>query len=82
MSNQARSNQKKLIIRYEDVSELEALKYAKRVIDEGRVSHNSMGKQFCYATRFADGINVAAFKPSSRTDTLVIYKEPYSSKKG
>lgn len=65
----------KIIIRFEDMAELEALDYASEVIKAGRISHNSMGQQYCYHTRFGNGVNVSAFKPSNRTDTLVIYKE-------
>lgn len=65
----------KLIIRFDDMTELEALDYAKTVVEAGRISQGRMGDQFCYHTTFGNDVHVSAFKPSNQTDTLVIYKE-------
>lgn len=65
----------KLIIKFDDdITAEEALGYAMSVINMGRISHNARGKQYCYHSIFASNVAVSAFKPSSRTDTLVIYK--------
>lgn len=62
----------KLIIRFDDdMSELEALDYARVVVEAGRDG----GKMYCYHTTFKDNISVSCFKPSGTTDTFVIYKD-------
>ena len=69
----------KLIIRFDDDIE-KPLEYVATVIAGGRISHNKMGDQYCYHTTFKDVTHVSAFKPSSKTDTFVIYREQKEGK--
>jgi len=48
------------------------LDYVKNVIQAGRISN--YGKQYCYLTKFADGINISAYL-NPKSDRLVIWKD-------
>lgn len=73
----------KLIIKFDDDLEWdEIFHYASGVIEEGRISYNKKGKQFCFYTTFGNSVGVSAFKPSANTDTLVIRKAKPTKDKG
>jgi hypothetical protein len=66
----------KLIIKFDDEVDVhEALLGVQEVILQGRISEQAGKKQYCFHTRFKDGLHISAFKPSDSTDTFVVYKE-------
>lgn len=73
---------KKIIIQYEDVSEIEAITCVREVIDSGRVSENSKGiKHFCWATTFKNKFSLKKILVAVRTkrtekspDSFIVYK--------
>ena len=63
----------KLIIQNDsDLPDSEVLQYVACVVRAGRVSNN--GKQYCYASRWPDGIVVCTSK-NEKSDRLVVYRE-------
>ena len=50
-----------------------ALVYAKKVVEEGRISN--YGKNYCYVTVFKDGTTVSSWK-NKKSDRLVVTHEP------
>ena len=55
-----------------DKSMIEVLGYVAGVISQGRISND--GKQYCYATRFKEGIMVVT-DLNKRSDRFVVYQE-------
>jgi len=52
----------------------ELLGYIASVLDMGKISETSKGKQYCFATTFKDGIVIFADK-NKKSDKLIITKD-------
>jgi len=52
----------------------EVLSYVKVVVQQGKISETSKGKQYCFVTCFASGITVYAEK-NKKSDRLIVIKE-------
>jgi len=52
----------------------EVLSYVKKVVEKGKISKTSKGKQYCFVTVFRDGIIVYADK-NKKSDRLIVIKE-------
>ena len=62
----------KIIIRYDGVSDIDALMYVRQVVKKGRISNNNT--QYCYCTMFNDAAEVYADRTKSGTDTFGVIK--------
>ncbi len=56
-------------------TEAMALEYAKKVIEQGRVSVTGGKEHYCHVTKFADNTVVYAGITRNNTDTFQIWKE-------
>lgn len=56
-----------------NLPDAEAIKYVAAVMANGRVSNN--GRQYCYHTRFSNGIEVSC-DLNEKSDKFVIYTNP------
>lgn len=66
----------KLIIHNEtELDDLTVLKYIERVVEKGKVSETSKGKQYCFVTTFINGYTVVTSKNKQNTHTFWIYEE-------
>jgi hypothetical protein len=69
--------EKLIIENHTDLKMNEALRYAKMVIEQGRISENHKGNQYCFATLFKkkeldkNGVVVYADK-NKKSDRLII----------
>ena len=52
----------------------EVLSYVKRVVEKGKISKTSKGKQYCFVTIFYNGITVYADK-NKKSDRLIVIEE-------
>lgn len=55
------------------ISDVNALRYVSRVIEDGRISDG--GKQYCYHTIFGDGIAVSTDR-NKMSDRFVVTQDP------
>lgn len=61
----------RLIIQAEGLPMAEALSYAAKVVEKGRISGRGNRAQYCYVTVFHDKVTVCAFRNKS-SDRLVV----------
>ena len=52
----------------------EVLGYVRVVVEQGKISETSKGKQYCFVTCFPDGITIYADK-NKKSDRLIVIKE-------
>ena len=65
----------KIIIHNETgLDDITVMKMVQLVIDEGKVSETSQGKQYCLATRFKNGCMVTSTRKND-TYTFKVYRE-------
>ena len=58
----------------DDVSDLNALYYALKVVQQGRVSESKNGPCYCFVTTFKNGVRVCAERTKNGTDTFRVGK--------
>lgn len=66
---------KRIILNIRDENNVtieDALKYALRVVQHGKISETSKGKQYCFLTVFANKVYVSVTKQKSGTETFNI----------
>lgn len=63
---------KVIIEHHDEIEPAAALECALQVVREGRVSEGRNGSQYCFATRFRDGIVVIADRTPKGTDKLTV----------
>ena len=65
----------KIIIHNETgLDDITVMKMVQSVIDEGKVSETSQGKQYCFVTTFKNGYIVASTRKND-TYTFKVYRE-------
>ena len=62
------------IIIHHDMTDLQAVYYAMKVIQEGKVSNNDT--QYCYMTRFTNGVSVYADVTRTGVPTFRVMAAP------
>jgi len=67
-------SEKLIIENRTELSMKEMLGYVKVVVEQGKISETSKGKQYCFVTCFPDGITVYADK-NKKSDRLIVFKE-------
>lgn len=60
---------------YDSIGDYEAVSFIRAVISEGKVSETSRGKQYCFATRFKNGVVVTCDKLREDTFTFRVKRE-------
>ena len=64
----------KIIIHFENCSELEAIKHVSDLVRMGRISESRHGDMFC-AAESGGGFSIFADKTKSGTDVFRVYKK-------
>ena len=67
--------EKLIIENHTDLKMNEALRYAKMVIKQGRISETSKGKQYCFCTWFQESDIVVYADMNKKSDRLIICSE-------
>ena len=62
------------IIIHHDMTDLQAAYYAMKVIQEGKISNG--GKEYCYLTRFNNGVSVYADVTRTGSSTFRVMSAP------
>jgi hypothetical protein len=53
--------------------DMDALLYAAKVVEQGRISETRNKKQYCFHTRFGDGIHASSFLTREGSDRIVLH---------
>ncbi len=59
----------------DSIEDYEAVSFIRAVISEGKVSETKRGKQYCFATRFKNGVVVTCNKLREDTFTFRVKRE-------
>lgn len=59
----------------DSIGDYEAVSFIRAVISEGKVSETSRGKQYCFVTRFKNGVVVTCDKLREDTFTFRVKRE-------
>lgn len=67
---------KRIIISYDEkkLTELDAMEYIYKVIENGRLSESGGKKIFCFITSFKDGTVVETRENRVKADSFIVYR--------
>lgn len=63
----------RIIINSENIDDVDALVYVSQVVDQGKISNYE--KQYCYVTRFNNGVYVTANLTKNNTHSFKVWKQ-------